>query len=497
MELHYGIQQPLRFYETLDHQNRFRKGGESKVFKLLSPSNYMLPFQIKRSALPVPVTSVKYVSTKDASEIEVINDLVNDQLRGFPFVGYDILVHFGSQELINPIPPGEYYIKITDNTNVWFSELIDVQNFGVDDLSMNRCAVTKITYWDTCDVAGIFYRTLQYGSEQYKNILYLDVDIGKPNYEFVEDGEEDAEGNFIAEYKRLEKQYVIQGVFPEYMVDALSLLPLHIGGSGNVQVLTSRGYTGAVDKMTVSPNWEGNLGVWALTDIVFNTEFVVKTNCCDNFDTMITTCLRDYSEHVATLVENSSDYNDYQYTDASDNSTAIPLVSGDLVLIHLQTGEFLMQQFVDGPSGPTYIPPSIVTSKGDVYADANLLDGSIILGPSTIYYYKTTGSYFSSTPEITNDSFDFSSGKRKVEGMCWNDCLVNLYVVGPFGQTLIEQTTGYDFNQNGILYDFFTGATGLFIECKGLTCDLGQSSNYVYPFGGVGVGAVGSTLIVG
>lgn len=492
MELHYGIKQPLRFYEKVEHQNRFRQGGDIKVFKLLMPRNYLLPFQLRRPAGVLPFQSIIAVPTNGDPEIELINDIDNGDLKVYPFDTFDTLVHFGTEELDNDLPTGEYYFEVTDGVNTWYSEVVTVKDFNATDLTTNECVVTKITYWDTCDIADIFYRTQQFGGAQYKNIIYLDIDVGKPEYEFTEEGEEDGEGKFSPDFKRLEKQYLLQGVFPEYLVDALALIPMHVGKTGVVEVLTDRGYTGEVDKLSVSPKWQGDRGLWALTDIIFSTEFVVKSNCCDANDALVSTCLRNYTEVVAEILEGSDDYNNFEYTDASDGTTKVPLANNDRVLIEFLTGEKLIRQYNE--TAGTYDTIILISFVGDALLDLNKFNGGALGG---VYHFwgGSNAVGWIQEPTITFLGEDPVTGRYKVQGITWKGALlqVRINTVG-FGSTVVANVVGQDYIDNGALFDIPPLAESVFVRAVGLTCNLGDSE--AQDFTGIGYMEIQDDFIV-
>lgn len=475
MSLEYGIRQPLRFYEKLEHQNRFRKGGNAKVFKHIAPTNYILPFQIKRTAGLFPITGLKYIFVKDGSEIDLFTALGSNQLEKYAFADYDYLVHFGDEPHAAIIPEGEYYLEVTDSVNTWYSEVLELRSFDPNDLSLSDCVPTKIVYWDTCDVADIFYRTVEYGSvigaKQYKNIIYLDIDVGKPEYEYSEEGEEDGLGNFNPDYKKLEKQYILQGVYPEYFVDALALIPLHIGGSGVVEILTSRGYTGVVDRFTVTPEWQGDLGVWALTDLIFSTEFIVKTNCCGSLDVPMTRCLRGGHEFVATILEGSPNYINFEYTDASDGVTKIPLQDTDKVLIHLTTGIRVMRQYNE-PNG-TYDPVPLIVLNGQSAIDLNQLNSN----SGNAYYFKNSLGY-SINPVIDSHGVDAITGEYRIEGVSHNAAIVQVIAqTNNSNNQLVATLSGEQYVSNGVSFDLPAGVQSLFIRALGLNCILGDSNS--------------------
>ena len=66
--------------------------------------------------------------------MEILSDLAADEVKNFAFGTYDYIVHFGSTAHTATIPEGDYYLKITDGTNTWYSEIITFRNFDPVDL---------------------------------------------------------------------------------------------------------------------------------------------------------------------------------------------------------------------------------------------------------------------------------------------------------------------------------------------------------------------------
>ena len=468
------------------------KGGDIRVFELLMPVSQLLPFQIKRPAGILPIQTINAVPAKGGTVIDVLERINPIDLRKYAFDDYDYLVHFGTQDLSSDLPTGEYYLEVSDGINTWYSEVIAIKDFDPVDLSSNSCAITKITYWDTCDVADIFYRTAFFNIPQYKNIIYLDIDIGKPEYEFTEEGEEDGEGNFSPDYKRLEKQYLLQGVYPEYFVDALTLLPLHKSKTGVIEVLTDRGYTGRVDRITVDPSWQGERGLWALTDIVFSTEFVVKTNCCGHLDKPIDACLRTDFEVVARLQEGSDDAINREYTSAVDGSK-IPLQENDYVLVTFNANSLeRLYRLVN--NNYQLILPNM--PQGTTVIDANQLAGGG--NTSDIYFmYYPSNAYFDE-----NFTFDMveSGGQYYVKGVCWRECAVEIWQTRSNGLSPIRTKidTGEQYNTNtGIQFDIALQSTGVYVVFVGINCTLGQSNTEFFNPRGIGIDIIESTFVIG
>lgn len=500
MSLHYGIKQPLRFVKNPAHRNKFRKGGGAKNFQLLCPTVKLLPFQIKRDSGYYPLTSIKLMDdSSGAYVLELLPHIDSSDMDVFVFSTYDYLVHYGSLEHSAGITAGDYYLEVTDSVEVWYSETVTFKTF--DPETLGGCALTRVTYWDTCDVDDIFYRTFEANGKQYKNIFYLDIGIGKPAYPITEEGDEDAFGSVVLESVKLEKQYNLQGVFPEFFLDALALLPMHlVRETGKIQVLTSEGYESEVLKVTVNPNWQEPDGVIAITDLTFVTDVAIATNCCDNLEDPLVTCLKEAFDVVSLQVQGTDNYDNFEYMDAV-TALQVPLVHGDRVLVKWLSGAIYYMYYNSGIAG--YSPTgSFANGAGAI--DLNRLSA----GTGDIYYYFKTGiQRFYKTPVITDISDPVTPSPlntKTIKGNAWKHCIIEIWE--NVGGELVKQGVGLgtDFIGAGIDYLHDPDAGITYIKCVGLNCVLGQSPNKYWvegeptdEAGGIGIMEIGTTFIVG
>jgi len=128
-----------------------------------------------------------------------------------------------------------------------------------------------IEYWDEKGNGDSLYTNLDilYGSG-FRQVLYLDAILTHPEYPLDEEGTEDAEGVFNATWLKWRKTYHVDFICAEYLVDAIMTLPMH----NNVYIDGM-----PVKEITVEVNWEGN---WAVVDLSFVTDEVIRGNCCNN-----------------------------------------------------------------------------------------------------------------------------------------------------------------------------------------------------------------------
>ena len=103
----------------------------------------------------------------------------------------------------------------------------------------------------------------------YLNRVYLCSQLGKPEYEYEEEGDE-RDGYFFPELQLSEKRYRFQFLAPEYLCDALRIAQV----SDHVRVSAS-GLLYDCDQITISVNWQtqGNI---ASVEVEFECATVVK-----------------------------------------------------------------------------------------------------------------------------------------------------------------------------------------------------------------------------
>ena len=172
----------LPWYTSINEQNHRKSYAYGAIYPLFATANRLLPFQIIRNTRSNNVTSVMLYD-KTGKLIANITTYMRDtglQIVRFQTLGYDVILY----PSILPIPlnqlDGIYYMTLSDGVQTWYSEMFTV----VQDVS----GYLKIQWWDVenlvFDAGQIVYK-----NPDFKNMLYLCTELGKPDYEFEEDGE--------------------------------------------------------------------------------------------------------------------------------------------------------------------------------------------------------------------------------------------------------------------------------------------------------------------
>lgn len=170
----------------------------------------------------------------------------------------DCIIYFG-EEFQNALPNGQYYLRMTDGTNTWYSEIFT----AVNDIE----PYLKITWWDeknfVMDAGTIVYDGL------FKNVLYLDSDLAKPEYPFEEEGET-RDGYFFPVKQISEKRYRFAFFASEYLLDVMRFIRM-----ADYAEIEWHGQKFPLDTFLITPEWEAN-GDVASVEASFDTATVAK-----------------------------------------------------------------------------------------------------------------------------------------------------------------------------------------------------------------------------
>ena len=253
----------LPFYTSIDEQNHRKSYAYGKIYPLFAPADMLLPFQIIRNTRSNDVTSVVlYEKTgKQVADITTYMKETGLQIVRFQSKRYDVILY----PSILPMPlnqlDGIYYMTLSDGVQTWYSEMFTV----VQDVS----AYLKIQWWD---VENFVFDAGQivYTEPNYKNTLYLCTELGKPEYEFEEDGEE-RDGYFFPEKQISVKTYKCTILAPEYLCDVMRFIRM----ADYIHITDKYGREYDCDTFLITPKWETQ-GDLASVEIEFKTNTVVK-----------------------------------------------------------------------------------------------------------------------------------------------------------------------------------------------------------------------------
>jgi len=132
------------------------------------------------------------------------------------------VIQYCGQNLPSQLPCGSYYMILTTEDNlIYYSEVITVKDF-----IPSQSPYVRLEWFNNCDLGDVIYQSI--GGCAYKNRLYINGPISKPEYPFKEEGEEDGNADFNVTFQKWEKKEILTvSKCPEFITDALTAIKLH------------------------------------------------------------------------------------------------------------------------------------------------------------------------------------------------------------------------------------------------------------------------------
>lgn len=252
----------LPFYDSVEEQNHKKPYAFNSIYTLIAENHKLLPFQINRPHLGLVVNKLLLWNLSTGTSLNILAEATASGLnvKQFAADGYDLII--SPSLLIFPslvIQPGQYYLELGDSGKTWFSEIFTV----VANLSQ----YLKIEYSDN---ANIYYTGghIDY-SNQYRNFVYVQSEIGKPEYEFEEEAQK-RDGYTFVEKQISEKKYKFEFLAPEFLCDALRIVRMH-----DFIKIIYQGKTYDVENIIFEPKWKEQ-GDLAVMEVEFECDTIIK-----------------------------------------------------------------------------------------------------------------------------------------------------------------------------------------------------------------------------
>lgn len=238
---------PLKFYSSVDKQNRHRSFAYGDVSPLIVYGNWLPAFQFvlpegAKSIIRVFLNRIELNTKLDITA----NATLESGLKVIKVEDFNLVTYSGIFPLSDLRQEGYYYLEIETNTGETFvSEVFSCTN-NVDDC-------LKIEYSSPVNLE------LKNGIVSFKNgfkfSVYLRTELGKPEYKFEEEATKRLGYTFI-ESQVSKKIYKFNAILPEYLCDALRLIRLCPD-----KKLTSKGETYDMLSFDMDVDWQdqGNL----------------------------------------------------------------------------------------------------------------------------------------------------------------------------------------------------------------------------------------------
>ena len=253
----------IPFVTALEQQNHRRSYAYGAIYPIYVPQGVFVPFQICRATRANAISYVRLFKA-DGTQVATITQQMNDAgllIKRYQTYGYDTIIFpaIVPMQVMNEI--GQYYISISDGVQVWYSDIFTVVN-KIDDY-------LKIDWY--CE-EDMYYRggVITYTEPKFINTLYLEAQLGKPEYPFTEESEE-RDGLLFPVKQYTEKTYKFSCLASEAMCDVMRLIRM----ADYIRVTDGYGNEYQADQFLFTPTWQTQ-GDLASVECEFQTATIFK-----------------------------------------------------------------------------------------------------------------------------------------------------------------------------------------------------------------------------
>lgn len=263
---------PLCWVHSAALQSHRKSYAYGRIYPLYVPKT-LVPFQIMVPKENGITTSSINATLFDAATGKVVTQglaskLLANGLTVSRYTDYDILIYNPVGAALSNIVEdiGQYWIELsskpTPSAPIFnaYSEVFTVVN------DVNNYLLVE--WWNDADTVYEGGRIV-YGND-YRNRIYLDSEIAMPEYTLDEEGD-DRDGFFFAWKQLSEKHYRFTFLAPEYLCDAIRLIP----EADYIRIKSPLLSPYEVDRFESNVEWQEQ-GYLASVEVEFDSNTVIK-----------------------------------------------------------------------------------------------------------------------------------------------------------------------------------------------------------------------------
>lgn len=225
---------PLKFYDTLGKQERFKTYAYGHVAPLIALADVVPAFQLVASG---SLVSAVLKSISGAPDIDITSILAGESYT----VGGTVFQYLGHFPTTSVRIEGEYYLDLNLGGTHYYSEVMCFMH------DVEKCL--EIEYWNPEQDFELKNGKVSFANG-FRFKVYLQTELGKPEYAFDEEATQRYGYTFI-ESQVSKKVYKFSAILPEYMCDALRLVRLC-----SHKVIRSLGEEYDALTFGMEPNWQ-------------------------------------------------------------------------------------------------------------------------------------------------------------------------------------------------------------------------------------------------
>ncbi len=239
----------IPFVGALEEQSHRRSYAYGDIYPIYVPQNMFVPFQICRTTRANAVSWVRLYKA-DGTLVETITQQMRDAgllIKRYQSYGYDTIIFPAIVPMQTFTQIGQYYIALSDGVETWYSDIFTVVD-NISDYLMIKWYCEEDMYYR----GGV----ITYAEPKFINTLYLNTQLGKPEYPFTEESEE-RDGLLFSTKQYTEKTYKFTCLASEALCDVMRLIRM----ADYIQVTDPYGNQYDADQFLFTPTWQeqGNL----------------------------------------------------------------------------------------------------------------------------------------------------------------------------------------------------------------------------------------------
>lgn len=253
----------IPFVTALEQQNHRRSYAYGAIYPIYVPQGLFLPFQICRATRANDISTVRIYKADGTHIANIVQQMREAGLtiKRYETYGYDTIIFPAVVPMQVMQDIGQYYIRVDDGVQVWYSDVFTVVD-KIDDY-------LRIDWY--CE-EDMYYRggVITYKEPKFINTLYIETQLGRPEYPFTEESEE-RDGLLFPTKQYTEKTYKFSCLASEAMCDVMRLIRM----ADYIRVTDGYGNVFNADQFLFTPTWQeqGNL---ASVECEFQTATIFK-----------------------------------------------------------------------------------------------------------------------------------------------------------------------------------------------------------------------------
>jgi len=283
--MNYYTPQPIGVYSVMAMQS-FRRGNCGNFYEnryIADADEYAFPPILVKRLTVGGTATITLVTLEDVDIATFTPPSQTNYTLDDGVDAYEMLVLAGGTwtSLVSAAD-GDYYFRIESGAGTWYTDAFHIEQATGADFPQCSDGWVKLSWTGSdCITAGLSTDNttpvLAYPDVALDFFVYLRANLSQPEWEYEEEGEDDASKIFIPDSRKMAKRWKLEG-YPvsEAVVDAIHSSALF--DTITIEFPDSPEISG-LKEVKIEMNWE-NGGCFATFQYTFTSDYLLKQGCC-------------------------------------------------------------------------------------------------------------------------------------------------------------------------------------------------------------------------